>query len=341
MTGVRFPRIDLAAAPDVERELVLHGLFYRGLNNKIVGPTGSGKTLLATRLVLDALRDGEVPVHLDMEIGQGGTKRNYFAHGATAQELADIHYVEFPEPKLDEARDLAQSMLDAGETFALFDKKPDFLRSMTLRENDNDDQSDFYGRLIDPLREKVTTVMLAPTGHAYGSESDAGRRGRGGSESDYKYDAIWQLTVSEPFDLNRVGRIALRCSKDRWGFIGVGRVVEFDIGGDGGGIVFGLASSGFQAQGPTGASDLEDELTDAAVSAARAIASGLEVAKNDLTNWMDANLPHGRRGSRSQQLQAIDRAVYLPTDQDGIERRKVGNRGPNEVHKYTFRQAVP
>lgn len=344
----RFERINLADVEDVERELICHGLFYRGLNNKIVGPTGSGKTLLATRLGLDAQRAGEVFAHLDMEIGEAGSKSTYLAHGATLKELAAIHYVPMPSPRIDEAEEFVRAILDARETLAVFDKKPDFLRSMQLEENSNDDTSDFYGRLIDPLREKVTTVILAPTGHA--GEHGRGSRGRGASEDDYKHDSVWQLSVTRAFDRARVGLIALTCTKDRWGYIGVDRVVEFEIGGDGNGkILFRVVGSGFQSSAAKKAVDLEDEIADRVIDCARQFAPDAANAKRRkfFLDWLEKDLvahplSSGNVGSKEQRIAAMAKAAHRPLDQDGLVEVDTGevNR-THPIYEWYFRSARP
>lgn len=312
----RFQRINLAEVEDVERELIFYEMLYRGLNNKIVGPTGAGKTLLAARIVLEHTRAGGIAAHFDQEIGEGGSKATYKAHGATDAELATIHYVAFPSPRPTEVQQFVQDILDEGEDLAVFDKKPDFLRSLRLAENSNDDQSDFYGTLIDPLRNKVTTIILAPTGHA--GDYGKGSRARGGSESDYKYDAIWQMKVGAPFNRETVGQIRLECTKDRWGYIGYGTAFEFEIGGDAkGGIVFRQVVGTGPAPREV---SLKVFLRMQAIEAGRQIAPTRDDAKdmNDYLAWLDKHLPAGRRGSKEQRIAAVKEACELPDSQDRL-----------------------
>lgn len=230
MTDERFPRTSLLDVDDEELELDLDGLAYRGSVIAIVAPTGSGKTLFAERLLLDVVRQDRTPAHFDMEIGGRGTKRNYRAHGATDAEMDRIHYIELPEPRLDEAGEFVRSVIDNGEEVALLDKLPDFLRSAGKAENSNDDISDWAAEFLDPLREKCTVIVL----HATGWE---GKRMRGASELGFKLDVVWEMSVLEEFDKHRIGRLRLKCTKDRWGDIGTGKVIEYAFGGDGQGAV--------------------------------------------------------------------------------------------------------
>jgi hypothetical protein len=316
----RFPRVNLAEIDPTRYELVLCGLAYRGLSTQIVGPTGVGKTVLATRLILEGLRSGEfrTPAHFDQEIGEGGTKATYLAHGATAAELAAIHYLGFPEVRRQEVALFVQDILDEGEDLTVFDKKPDFLRSLGLAENSNDDQSDFYGSLVDPLRTKVTTLILAPTGHV--GDFGKGQRARGGSESDYKLDLIWIVSVVEPFDREKVGRLQLTCDKDRPGYIGKGTTVTFEIGGDGQGRIVFRRIAGGPATTREDAVSLEAFLMLQAIKAGRHIAPDEAKAKSmdEYLVWLDANLPQGKRGSKEQRIAAIKRACELPTSQDRL-----------------------
>lgn len=340
----RFRRVNLAEVEDIKRETLFHGMFYRGLNSKIVGPTGAGKTIFAIGTIIHVLREeGLKPVHLDMEIGEGGSKSTYRGYGATNEELSRINYVPFPEPQIKETAELVRSILDAGEDFAVFDKKPDFLRSLGLEENSNDHQSEFYGRLIDPLREKVTTVILAPTGHS--GDFGKGARGRGGSESDYKYDTIWQLSVVTPFDRDKIGRISLLCTKDRWGYIGRDRVVEFEVGGDGAGnIVLNYIASG--AAGPGAASradDRESYLSEKLVEAGRAIApdAAHETSPAKLFEWLDAHVSDGKRGNKMERGMALHRAARRDPTLDRLVARDTGRKtGLNVVYAYHFEEAV-
>jgi hypothetical protein len=270
MTAERFPRVDLSAVDDEPLQLDLDGLAYRGLAMAIVAPTGSGKTLFAEWLLIGARRSGRTVAHLDMEIGKRGTARNYRAHGVTPKELRGIHYVEMPEPRMEEAAEFTRAVLDNGEDVALFDKLPDFLRSARLAENSNDDVNEWAGAFLDPLRERCTVVLV----HATGWE---GNRSRGASELMFKLDVVWELKVAQEFDRHRVGRIRLKCTKDRWGDIGLGRVVEYAIGGDGKGrLVVRRVSDAYEAAVDDGMTDKErrlrqrdDALRRAAVATAR------------------------------------------------------------------------
>lgn len=345
----RFPRVNLATVEIIPRKLILYGLFYRGLNHKLVGPTGTGKTVLATRLILDALREGEVPAHLDMEIGEQGSKDTYLAHGATDAEFAALHYLPFPNPTQDDVAEFVQSLIDEGETFAVFDKKPDFMRSLRMEENSNDDASDFYGTVTDPLRDKVTTVILAPTGHV--TEYNRGGRGRGASESDYKYDLIWSLSVEAPFNRETVGRIALACTKDRWGYVGMGRVVRFEIGGDGqGGIVFNLLSSTLPVAGSNtaapapvnpghSADPTAEALINAAIAAAKKVAPDPSHAVEGQARIL-AEMAGG--GHRAERIAAIHAAAARLDTEDGVVEIDTGiKRGRNSICRYHFRAAQP
>jgi len=314
-----FPRISLADVDDEPLETTLGGLAYSGLSTLLVAPTGSGKTLLGIRLLLDALRAGSTPVHMDMEVGARGTRRNYLAHGATAKELAAIHYVPMPEATMARAEEFVAAIADEGEDVVLLDKLPDFLRVAGQAENSNDEVSDWVGRFLDPLRDRATVLVI----HATGWE---GSRSRGASELAFKFDVVWEMKVLQEFDKQRIGRVRLRCAKDRWGDIGVGRTVEYRIGGDGAGrIVVERQGESFEAEAPDDAEGRAAGRVAAwaemAVAAAKEHAP-IEAAAKGMRQLKDL-MPSGNDSDKSK-------GIHLAKD-DGRLGFRPGPRGSVEV----------
>lgn len=74
------------------------GLLYNGKRHVISGPPESTKTLVAYRLLLEALREGQTVAIVDFEMGPTAARRLLEDIGATADELAAIHYYEPDTP---------------------------------------------------------------------------------------------------------------------------------------------------------------------------------------------------------------------------------------------------
>jgi hypothetical protein len=234
-------RINLADVTGDYPPLICNGVAYLGWPTLIVGKTGAAKTLISRWLLREEMRGGRVVGHLDQEMGQNVTKVYYEELGLTPEELAEVVYYDWPNPKLTEAEDLLNALLsepvllnDAGDEIhvgvdvLLWDKLPDFLRAAGLAENDNDHVNEWAATFLERIQGRITSLIIDATGWA-------GEHSRGGSEKDFKMALTWLVEVIDEPRRDHVGLVRWTCTKDRFGAVGRGTKVEFSVGGDGDG----------------------------------------------------------------------------------------------------------
>jgi hypothetical protein len=93
--------VNLAVLPDrdaVRPTLGQLGLFYPGKRHLSSGPQESAKTTVACIDALAELRNGNVVVHIDLEMGRYEARDRYRDLGATDEELARLIYLEPETP---------------------------------------------------------------------------------------------------------------------------------------------------------------------------------------------------------------------------------------------------
>jgi hypothetical protein len=225
-------RVDLSTVTGGFPPITCQGIAYSGWPTLVVGATGSGKTLVCRWLLFQEHRDGRVVGHADQEMGQHSTRAYYESMGATPDDLAAIAYWDLPSPRTEEAREFLQDVLDSEVDVLLWDKMPDFLRGAGKAENDNDAVNEFMAGFIEPIQDRVTSILIDATGHD-------GRHSRGASEKDFKVALAWLVEVIDEPKKDHVGRVRWTCTKDRFGGVGRGTTIEFSIGGDGNGKIVG------------------------------------------------------------------------------------------------------
>jgi hypothetical protein len=134
------------------------GLVYAGRRHVLSGPPESMKTLLAWIIALNALRAGRIVVAVDFEMGPNATRELLVDLGASAEEIAAIHYIEADGP----ASDLEiRAVIAAGTEFVLVDSDAGAYGVSGLDDERRKDVQLFASTWIDPLwRNGITTILL-------------------------------------------------------------------------------------------------------------------------------------------------------------------------------------
>lgn len=134
------------------------GLLYHAKRHVISGPPESAKTLIAYRLLLEALRDGHPVAIVDLEMGATAARRLLHDLGATQDELAALYYTEPTEPPT--PTDL-QAIIDHGTRFVMLDAAAGAYHASGLDDNARKDVEQFAAVWIRPLWQAgIATIVV-------------------------------------------------------------------------------------------------------------------------------------------------------------------------------------
>jgi hypothetical protein len=206
-----------------EREFVpgTGDALVRGKRHHIAAPPKDGKSLsIGVVAAIDIVAAGGTVVLLDRENGAEEYARRFevvLDARKASQELRELveknyHYHAWPNLKLEWGKDPAYAQAFKGAGLVIFDSSRKFLTSVGLKEDSSDDYSAFAEALIDPLMQAgITTVILDNCGH------DEKGRPRGSSAKIDLCDVMFSLKATQPFSLQRAGRIELVVTESRLG----------------------------------------------------------------------------------------------------------------------------
>ena len=133
------------------------GLLYHGKRHVISGPPESAKTLIAYRLLLQALRDQHPVAIVDLEMGPVAARRLLHDLGATPDELADLYYVEPTAPPT--PSDI-QAIIDHGSRFVMLDAAAGAYHASGLDDNARKDVEQFASVWIRPLWQAGIATLV-------------------------------------------------------------------------------------------------------------------------------------------------------------------------------------
>jgi energy-coupling factor transporter ATP-binding protein EcfA2 len=224
----RFPRHDLAAlvSPDrPPREWVVECLVPEGASVAVVGPAGSGKSLLLQAIMLAVARGDPTFADLavasrrvcliDRENTEDDHAERWAALGVTPENAADLDDLVLillpPLSGLDTATgglELA-AVLDAygigrGDVVVL----DSLQRVVDGPENDSDTLRAYYRHTAEPLKRRGVTVVRTDN---TGKDAEKGARGTSGKRDDVDVELLVSLDAGHP------GRMRIRPGKVRLG----------------------------------------------------------------------------------------------------------------------------
>ncbi len=201
------------------------GVLLKGRVHQLFAGSGKGKSWLALRFAVSAMERGETVLYLDMENGKRIITERLQALGVGDDVDDLLYYCAFPSLDMsDNAREDYESLLDTLQPdLIVFDSWVNFLAASGMDEDSNSDVEKWSNAYIHPARTRGCTIVLLD--HV----PHEGSRSRGASRKKDMVDVQWKLTNPQRFDRGTVGRIDLKCEKDREGWFTQG--VSFAVGG--------------------------------------------------------------------------------------------------------------
>jgi hypothetical protein len=219
-------RFDMTLAEKPEPEHLGVGGFL--LADRLIwlfGEPETGKSLLAYEAGVRELRAGRSVVLFDAEAGESDIGSKLRALGARATELArvaifDVSGVDFLS---NPAWPLARCK-EVGARLAVFDSAAPLLAGAGLNENQPAEVGPFIAAVWLPMaRAGVCTVVID---HVTKGDPHSRYPIAAGSKLQ-RADLAYRASAPEPFARGQSGRLRLKCTKDRSGWIGPG--TQFDV----------------------------------------------------------------------------------------------------------------
>ena len=205
------------AAPEFERlpkPPAFVGLVYRGRRHMLSGPPESMKTLVATIVVLEAIRVGVTVAYIDFENGPEAMRLMLGEIGASADEIrALIYYTPNTEPGENEIG----ALLEEGVGLLVIDSAAGAYNASGLDDGKRGDAERFSQLWIEPLwRAGVTTLVLD---HVTKSSEARGRYAIGSERKVGAVDVHLGLEAIKPLVRGGDGLVKVSVHKDRLGLL--------------------------------------------------------------------------------------------------------------------------
>jgi hypothetical protein len=216
--------LDLAEQPEPEH-LGVGGFLLLPSLVWLFGEPETGKSLLAYDAGMLELRAGRAVVLFDAEAGESDIRQKFVALGVTAEQLTRLAVFDVAAADLRSNPDWALARFqESGARLAIFDSAPALLAVAGLDENVNAEVLPLIQLAFKPIRTAGGCVVI--TDHVTKSDSTS-RYPRAAGAKLGEADLAYHVTAPEPFARGRSGRLRLRCTKDRSGWIGPG--TQFDV----------------------------------------------------------------------------------------------------------------
>jgi hypothetical protein len=203
-----------------------HDVILKGKVHVLYAGAGMGKTLLALKLIKNAIERGENVIYLDTENMERIVSERLSALGVDP-ELVDRYLFYLPSPHMPGSKRAAaeySDMLDKVKpSLIVFDSWINFLAGAGLSENENTDIAHWAVVYVHPARDRGTAVILLDHVPHDGSHA------RGATRKKDEADVVWRLRKTKHFDRDSVGEITLQLEKDREGWLPPS--VTYSIGG--------------------------------------------------------------------------------------------------------------
>ena len=189
------------------------------------GEPETGKSLLAYEAGVRELQAGRTVVLFDAEAGEADIRQKFQALGATPEQLVRLFGFDVSATDLmtNSGWPLAR-FRESGARLAIFDSAPALLAAAGLDENANSEVLPFIQVVLKPIKSAGGCVVV--TDHVTKADANS-RYPRAAGAKLGEADLAYNVSAPEPFARGRKGRLRLRCTKDRSGWIGPG--TQFDV----------------------------------------------------------------------------------------------------------------
>jgi len=189
----------------------LCGLIYRAKRHAISGPPEAAKTLAALTIALEARRHGALVAFIDFESGPAETRRLLEDLGATAEEIADVLYIEADSPP-DES-DLERWIIAQGVELTIIDAAAGAYEASGLDEMKRGDIEKFARTWVQPLwRADIATLLVD---HVVKNADNRGKFAIGGERKLGGVDVHLGLHAVKQLHRGGDGLIRISTHKDR------------------------------------------------------------------------------------------------------------------------------
>ena len=223
-TRINLGNPEYAVPPDPP---AIQGLLYAGKRHVISGPPESTKTLVAYRLLLEALRAGNPVAIIDFEMGPTAARRLVEDVGATLEEITSIYYTE-PDAPPTEA-DL-QTLHEHGAQYVLIDAAAGAYDATGLDDNARKDVEAFARQWIRPLWQQGIATLLID--HVTKDTTTRGKFTIGSERKIGQADVHLSLEALKPLSRGGTGFVKVHVHKDRPGFLTRPTAVVIDLQSD-------------------------------------------------------------------------------------------------------------
>jgi hypothetical protein len=214
-------------------EMLVRDLIYAEGIHSVYSPGGTGKTILAMWVALQALERCETVVYIDEENGSHHVTE-LLKHLGADNELVREYFKYAPAPGLTSAAaNVWRATIDTyGPALVVFDSFADHLALEGLNENNSVEVTGWIKSFAQPVKDCGGAVLILD--HVSKDRSGTGGA-RGSTAKLAKVDVAWRLTRTTPFSRDTIGKLTLSRDKDRIGTMPYSRT--FRIGGDGWGTL--------------------------------------------------------------------------------------------------------
>lgn len=228
-TVLEFTDLGDALLLDIEplEQLIPDLLYAEGIHS-VYSPGGTGKTILALWVALQAVEQGLTVVYIDEENGSYHITE-LLKHLGADHELVSEHFRYAPAPGLTRA-DVDRwhgTVSQIRPDLVVFDSFADHLALDSLSENASTDVTGWIKAFAQPVKDAGGAVLILD----HVAKDTGGKGARGSTAKLAKVDVAWKLTLNTPFSREVTGRITLSRDKDRKGAMPYSR--SFEVGGDG------------------------------------------------------------------------------------------------------------
>lgn len=220
--------VALLAGEIAPPEMLIDDLIYAEGIHSIYSPGGTGKTILALWIALQAIGQGLTVVYIDEENGPNHITE-LLKHMDADAELVSRYFKYAPSPGLTKAdvNRWYRTVLQVNPNLVVFDSFADHLALDGLSENTSTDVTGWIKNFAQPVKDAGGSVLILD----HVAKDTGGKGARGSTAKLAKVDVAWKLTLDSPFSRDVEGRITLSRDKDRKGAMPYSRT--FEVGGNG------------------------------------------------------------------------------------------------------------
>ena len=209
-------------------EMLINGLVYAEGIHSIYSPGGTGKTILAMWIALQALERCETVVYIDEENGSHHVTE-LLKHMGADPELVGEYFKYAPAPGLTSAAvNNWRATVDVYRpSLVVFDSFADHLALDGVNENASTEVTAWIKSFAQPVKDCGGAVLILD----HVAKDGSGKGARGSTAKLAKVDVAWKLSCNTPFSRDTIGKVTLSRDKDRIGTMPYSRT--FKVGGDG------------------------------------------------------------------------------------------------------------